>query len=49
MTTQSNNELSNADLEHILGFSLSEQQLSAVKAPLEPAVMVAAATLECTT
>ena len=43
MTTQSNNELSNADLEHILGFSLSEQQLSAVKAPLEPAVMVAGA------
>ena len=43
MTTQSHNELSNADLEHILGFSLSEQQLSAVKAPLEPAVMVAGA------
>ena len=43
MTTQSHNELSNADLEHILGFSLSEQQLSAVKAPLQPAVMVAGA------
>ena len=41
--TQSYNEFSNADLEHILGFSLSEQQLSAVKAPLEPAVMVAGA------
>ena len=43
MTTQSHNELSDADLAHILGFSLSEQQLSAVKAPREPAVMVAGA------
>lgn len=43
MTTQSHNELSDADLAHILEFSLSEQQLSAVKAPREPAVMVAGA------
>lgn len=43
MTTNSQNELSNSDLENILGFALSEQQLTAVKAPREPAVMVAGA------
>ncbi len=43
MTTNSHNELSDADLENILGFALSEQQLNAVKAPREPAVMVAGA------
>ena len=43
MTTNSHNELSDADLKEILGFALSEQQLSAVKAPREPAVMVAGA------
>ena len=43
MTTHSTNELSDADLESILGFALSEQQRSAVKAPREPAVMVAGA------
>jgi DNA helicase-2/ATP-dependent DNA helicase PcrA len=43
MTTNSHNELSDVDLENILGFALSEQQLNAVKAPREPAVMVAGA------
>ena len=43
MTTNSHNELSDVDLEKILGFALSEQQLNAVKAPREPAVMVAGA------
>jgi DNA helicase-2/ATP-dependent DNA helicase PcrA len=43
MTTNANNELSDADLENILGFALSQQQLNAVKAPREPAVMVAGA------
>ena len=43
MTTNSHNELSDVDLKKILGFALSEQQLNAVKAPREPAVMVAGA------
>jgi len=43
MTSHSHNELSAADLENILGFALSEQQLDAVTAPREPAVMVAGA------
>jgi DNA helicase-2/ATP-dependent DNA helicase PcrA len=43
MTINSDNELSDADLKEILGFALSQQQLSAVKAPREPAVMVAGA------
>lgn len=43
MTTHSHNELSDLDLENILGFALSEQQLNAVKAPRDPAVMVAGA------
>jgi DNA helicase-2/ATP-dependent DNA helicase PcrA len=43
VTTNSHNELSDSDLENILGFALSEQQLNAVKAPREPAVMVAGA------
>jgi len=43
VSTHSTNELSDADLETILGFALSEQQRSAVRAPPEPAVMVAGA------
>jgi DNA helicase-2/ATP-dependent DNA helicase PcrA len=43
MTTNSHNELSDKDLEEILRFPLSEQQLNAVKAPREPALMVAGA------